>query len=98
MLAGITPIVMTTHPIESEPPMDNETLNSLVFMAFGLGFFLLVMHVILKDAQRTEDRKDKRSRHLDKTMYRDRQEFGYDAVEQSLEAAHRRKPLLRKII
>lgn len=78
--------------------MDNETFNSLVFMAFGLGFFLLVMFVILKDADRTEDRKDRRAMHTAETLRHDRKEFGFEAVEQSLEAAHRRKPLLRKIL
>lgn len=78
--------------------MDQETFNALVFMVFGLGFFLFVMHYITRDQNRAIIRKMNHDLALHDRTRVDRREFGFDAVEQSLEAQHKRKPLLRRII
>lgn len=78
--------------------MDQETFYSLVFMVFGLGFFLFVIWLISSDARRSEIRQDRRDELAYARMHKDRKKFGFEAVETSLEAAHRRKPLLRRII
>ena len=37
--------------------MDQDTFNSYMFLAFGLGFFLFVIHYIVKDDNRRQDRE-----------------------------------------
>jgi hypothetical protein len=78
--------------------MDNETFNALIFMVFGLGFFLFVIWLITSDSRRAEIRQDRRDDLAYARQYDERKEFGHEAVEKSLEASHHRKPLLRKII
>ena len=78
--------------------MDQETFNSMVFMVFGLGFFLFVIWFITTDSTRQEIRQDRRDELAYARQYKSRKKFGNETVEATLKAEHRRKPLLRKII
>lgn len=77
--------------------MDAETFYALCFMVFSLGFFLLVFWLITSDHNRQQDRQDLRAALSHARQYIDKEAFGFDAVERSLEAQHQRTPLLRRI-
>lgn len=64
--------------------MDNETFQSLVFMIFGLGFFLFAVLVVNRDHREAWERRLMEAR-----------EFGYKVVHKTAETIpkprHRKK-------
>ena len=78
--------------------MDQETFYAFCFMVFCFSFYLLIFFAIMVDHRRQEDRQDRRDEREYQRNYKSRKKFGTEAVEQSLDNAHNRKSLIRRII
>lgn len=60
--------------------MDQKDFNALVFMVFGLGFFLLVMMIILRDDKVSYERR-----------LNEKREFGVELPRDQNAKRHQRK-------
>lgn len=73
-----------------------ETLGSIAFMVFGLGFFLFVMLVILRDDRETYNRRD----YADHVRYgrkiEEAREFGFENSRLHAEAEELKKSAPQK--